>query len=154
MKNFSLNIISALFITSTAFAMQTPDEKPIREEIKKTVDSIYEQDGCGICHRRGAEVFWYSSYSKCAHRNCYNYIAPATKRFCDAVDTLAKSRPEEPELKSLLNVAGNDAVQQEINRNGMISIKEYADKNGLHKLQQLYEGKAILAVMRYLNQAE
>lgn len=45
-----------------------------KDTLAAGVSNIYALEGCGICEKDGAEVFWFSPHSRCAHAKCIKMI--------------------------------------------------------------------------------
>jgi len=61
-------------------------------EIDRIFMGTCEDEGCGICERPGAEMFWLSPHSRCAHRACFVVTRPALQQAYDLIDAI----PEDP----------------------------------------------------------
>lgn len=45
-------------------------------EIVNFTKDLYQLEGCGICHQEGADLFFFTNFSRCAHQTCYNLFEP------------------------------------------------------------------------------
>jgi hypothetical protein len=54
------------------------------QELQETMLEQYKIEGCGICHKKGGDVFWWSEYSRNAHQACFDLIKDATRPLYDA----------------------------------------------------------------------
>lgn len=66
-----------------------------RDELIDAILAQYKAEGCGICKKPGADVFWFSPYSRCAHQSCYDIIDPAEN---EAMNILEKKLKKQGKL--------------------------------------------------------
>lgn len=83
----------------------------------------------GVCKQRGADVFWSSPYSRCAHQSCFDLISPALTHVYSRLEKMAKSK------YSTAHIAIVRLVQAKV---GDVTIKSYCEKNGSDALKKLF----------------
>ncbi|HLB93697.1 MAG TPA: hypothetical protein VJJ81_00445, partial [Candidatus Babeliales bacterium] len=57
-----------------------------RECLKHFIRKLYDTEGCGICKLPGADVFWFSRHSRCAHESCVNMFKPLVSDYYTALE--------------------------------------------------------------------
>jgi len=55
-----------------------------RKAVSDGIMNMYNAEGCGICKKPGADVFFFTTHSRCAHKKCYDKIATALQPIIDA----------------------------------------------------------------------
>lgn len=71
-----------------------------REALHSFVLNMYQSEGCGVCEKEGAEVFWFSPYSRCAHAKCFKQIEAAESTLYQTIDSLFKNEKHYGEQNS------------------------------------------------------
>ncbi len=163
----SLNLkslsISLFFLSSVAFAMEKQDRDsaatrevavgviPVTEnnkaDLMNMVKGLYEAEGCGICKKPGADGFWFSPYSRCAHTVCFNLVKKAEH---DLEELIIKMFAGDDNWdKNCAHIAAIKAVEKAMQEVGVLSIKDYLEKYGEEKLTHLFNTEGKEAVITY-----
>jgi len=103
-----------------------------REPLREFVHSIYHAEGCGICGKEGAEVFWFNPHSRCAHRECYDFLSPALEGAYAVLDEVFGDD------NSRKNDAHHKLVRLVLSQIGQQTILECANKSGIDYLKKLF----------------
>ena len=113
------------------------------------VRNMYDAEGCGICRKTGADVFWFTPYSRGAHNACYALI----KEIESDIDVLITNKfKDESDFGKLhgAHVAVVAAVQHACGNN---SLKEFLINNGTDALKSLFNTVGKEAFMHYCQQS-
>ena len=165
----SLSLLLLLSVSSGAFAMESStsgsdDENSVesgvtvalinvtddnREALVNFVKSTYDSEGCGICKQSGAEIFWFSPHSRCAHKACFELIKTAEGNLCADIDTIFKSEKDHSD-QNFAHCAAIEAVEEAINKSGESSIKTYFEKHGEANLKKLFDTAGFEGVLQYV----
>lgn len=57
-----------------------------RECLKHFIRELHDTEGCGICKLPGADVFWFSRHSRCAHESCLKMFKPLVSDYYTALE--------------------------------------------------------------------
>lgn len=111
-----------------------------RNDLKAAIRGIYEAEGCGICEKTGAEVFWFSPFSRGAHSVCYGTIKNIE------ADLIAKINAifEDTGNRNMAHVRAIGAVKKEL---GGVSIKTFLEVNGAEKLKSIFDSSGLKAAL-------
>jgi hypothetical protein len=153
-KKFSL--LFALLLSYAVSAMENQESKPSSMKLIKITENnknglvemmmgMYNQEGCGICRQPGAEVFWFSPYSRCAHKNCFDLVANAEKDLMSHIQKNVKKKDGYGEQNNA-HIKAVAAVQQKIKQEGESSIKGYLEKYGETSLKTIFDTDGLNAI--------
>ena len=154
-----------LFLCGSGFSMNNESDKPSaseskinvgiikvtddnRQQLIKMAMSVYESEGCGICKKPGADVFWFNPHSRCAHKVCFDLIKNAEKDLYTNLSFFFKEKDDHGK-GNMAHVAAVEGVEKEIRKEGIATIKEYIDKHGETRLKALFDGVGLQAVIQY-----
>jgi len=114
------------------------------------VKRMYENEGCGICEKKGAEVFWFSPYSRGAHAKCFKIIENIENKLIQTIDEVFKDKATESERAKNLscNMAHVRAIKAVRAACGSETILSYLEKNGTEKLTKLFDTVGIEAAKK------
>ena len=133
MKNQSLLFVTLFSIVTAIRAMEVTvidmKDNNQRENVIEMIKTMYDVEGCGVCKQQGADVFWFSPHSRCAHQGCFDLIKPALIDVYSRLEKMPNSERNTTHIKVVR------FVQAKI---GDITIKSYCEKNGLNALRQLF----------------
>src|SRR3990167_124559 len=122
---------------------KTDEQKEMRSTVKaetimEFVHNIYVVEGCGICKKRGADVFWWSPYSRCAHRDCFRMLEGLGRSFYAAADRKFGRRNYQGQNLAHIEVARE--IERHISDRAE-SIKEFIGKYGIEEIEKIYESE-------------
>lgn len=110
----------------------------VTNENRKTHHSsllnVLNSEGCGICEKKGAEVFWFSPYSRCAHAKCVKQIEAAESTLIKKIDSLFKK--DNYGEQNISHIRAIKAVRKAC---GSETILSYMEKNGVEALKNLFD---------------
>ena len=115
-----------------------------KEALVSMITNMYNSEGCGVCEKEGAEVFWFSPYSRCAHARCFKIIEPATSTLYLTIDDLFNGAKHGEH-----NDAHIKAIKAVRSACGSDTIMSYLEKNGLDALKNLFNTVGVKAVKQY-----
>jgi hypothetical protein len=99
----------------------------------------YEAEGCGICEKFGAEVFWPSSRSHYAHADCYREIRKIEADLVAKIDELFANSID----KIQAHICATEAVRKALNG---FSLQAYLNKYGAKKLKLTFDSFGVIAI--------
>ncbi len=123
--------------------MKIPEHES--EALSSGMPGLYNYAGCGICEKNGAQVYWFSPFSRCAHAKCVKMIEPAETLLSQTINRLFK----ESETYEIQNEAHYRAIEAIKAHCGSDSLMEYLEKNGLAALTHLFDNDGVRAVEKY-----
>ena len=88
--------------------------------------------------KKGAEVFWFSHYSRCAHAKCFKMIQKAQAHLKVVIDMLFEKKE-----RTTAHISAIKAVRLAC---GSETILSYLEKNGIEALTHLFDTVGIIAV--------
>lgn len=53
--------------------------------LQNHVRNVYYGEGCGICEREGADVFWFNPKSRRAHKACFELVKELEDDVCEQI---------------------------------------------------------------------
>lgn len=111
-----------------------------RNELVAMIRGMYEAEGCGVCENPGAEIFWFSPVSRCAHSVCYETIKNIESDLIAKIDTIFEDNRD----RNMAHVRAIRAVQKEL---GGVSIKTFLETNGPDKLKSIFDSSGLKAAL-------
>ncbi len=111
-----------------------------RDSLVAAIRGMFEAEGCGICEKSGAEVFWRSSVSRCAHSVCYGTIKNIEANLVAKINTIFEDNDD----RNMAHVRAVRAVRKEL---GGVSIKTYLETNGAEKLKSIFDSTGLKAAL-------
>lgn len=107
-----------------------------RDTFAKLILAQYSSEGCGICKKTGADVFWFSRYSRCAHQTCFNLIKDIEN------NTDFKNNEDFKKLNKVMDNGDLNTIHIEIielvqKSCGNLTILEYLVQNGTEQLTKI-----------------
>jgi len=111
-----------------------------KKELKAMVRGMYEAEGCGVCEKPGAEVFWFSPVSRCAHSVCYGTIKNIEAYLITRINTIFEGTG----ARNMAHVRAIGAVRKEL---GGVSIKTFLETNGAEKLKSIFDSSGLKAAL-------
>jgi hypothetical protein len=128
----------------TGDTTQRLDEK---KKACSVTNSIFQEEGCGICEKKGAEVFWFSPYSRSAHAKCFEKIQAAERPAVSLVEHMFQyvKEKEEPALRDglVFNTAHIELIKRVRGACGAETISSYLEKHGDKELANLFRQAAL-----------
>lgn len=109
-------------------------------EVPSKVREMYEAEGCGVCEQSGAEVFWFSPNSRCAHAVCYVTIEKIEADLIAKINALFV----DSFTRNLAHIRAIKAVKKEL---GGVTIKKYLETNGPLKLKAIFDSAGLAAAL-------
>lgn len=106
----------------------------------------YGSQSCGICQTKGAEVFWVSPNSRCAHAKCVKLIEKAEERLVSTLDALFTGP-----LRNMKTEARCMAIYSINNSLGNETILSFLEKKGIEKLTLVFDEVGIPVVTLYFH---
>ncbi len=113
------------------------------------IQDMYNSEGCGICEKEGAEVFWFSPYSRCAHAKCLTMIQVAESALMQKIDDVFK-KSTNPGKRNDAHIHAIQAVRAAC---GQDTILAYLEKKGSTALTNLLITVGIEAVNQYASKS-
>lgn len=113
-----------------------------RDSLRSRVMGMYEAEGCGVCEKSGADVFWFNPVSRCAHSVCYGEIKTIEADLIATIDSVFKDTG----ARIMAHVAAIRAVRKEL---GGVSIKTFLETNGAERLKSIFDSVGVAAVRTY-----
>jgi len=92
-----------------------------------------EPEDCGICEQKGATIFWFSPYSRGAHRECFRAIQKAEESLAFTVDQLFKDTVNGERINAHI-----EAIRAVRKACGSETILSFFEKNGEEALSGLF----------------
>jgi homoserine trans-succinylase len=111
-----------------------------RQEMINTVLEMHKAQGCGVCEKSGAEVFWFSHISHFAHTVCYQTIKDVEADLNAKINSLYKDNQD----RNNAHVKAIRAVKKEL---GTVSIKTYLETNGAKNLKLIFDSVGLNAAI-------
>ena len=112
-----------------------------RDALRDMISRIYEAEGCGVCEKSGADVFWFNPVSRCAHSVCFEEIKAIEADLIATIDSVFQKSD-----RNMAHVAAIRAVRKEL---GGVSIKTFLDTNGAAKLKSIFDSVGVAAATTY-----
>lgn len=146
-------LLFLMFLPGSVIAMElaeyNADPKNPVNLIARFQQDMYKERWCAICGQRGAEVYWFGSYSESAHKACFDLVLGAEK------ESLAKLEEvfNDGENYKRINAAHKKMVQiveEQIGVEGERSIKDYCEKYGPARLKLLFDATVALAIYKQM----
>ena len=111
--------------------------------------AAYDEEGCGVCEKTGSEVIWFSDYSRCAHKRCYDWIKAADSALMAEVAKLFKGKvADQGSFNQFLNHSHRVAIEAVREKCGAETVLGYLEKNGIAALAKLFIEVGLPAVSR------
>lgn len=126
-----------------------PVTKENKNDLVSMMQDMYNSEGCGICEKEGAEVFWFSPYSRCAHAKCFKMIDVAESALIQNIDDTFK-KSTNPGKRNNAHIHAIQAVRAAC---GQDTILAYLEKNGSTALTNLFNTVGIEAVNQYASKS-
>lgn len=117
-----------------------------KDTLVSAMTYLYKSEGCGICEKKGAEVFWFSPFSRCAHAKCVKTIKKTESRLTKSIDLLFKNEKDYRHHNNA-HIMAVKAVRQAC---GSDTILTYLEKNDEYALAHLFNTVGTEAVVRYV----
>lgn len=95
---------------------------------------------CGICEKKGVEVFWFNPLSMGAHSKCVQVIQPSEKKLIKTIHDLFK---DDLVLKLIAHVEAIKVVKRLC---APETLSKYIQKNGPEDLTRLFDVFGVAAV--------
>lgn len=104
---------------------------------------IRNNQPCGICEEKGSgpSVFWFSYRNEGAHKSCVKLIKKAEKPLLKRIEAVFKNQ-DVTSAHIQMAMAVKEAC-------GELSIKSYLEKNGIHKLKEIFDNQGAEAVNKF-----
>lgn len=109
-----------------------------RNELVAKILERYRAEGCGICEKEGAEVWWFSHFSRCAHSVCFGTIKNIEADLMNKIGLVFKNNSD----RHMAHIRAVQAVKKEI---GNVSLKTYVETQGANKLKSLFDSVGRMA---------
>lgn len=103
-----------------------------KQKMANDIRRMYSEEGCGICEKKGADVFWFSQFSRGAHTKCYQDIQSISEKLLKAIDGTYKDNHQ----KVMAHIRAIGGIRRAC---GSDSISAYLEKNGHDALQRLFD---------------
>ena len=101
--------------------------------------STYDDEGCGVCEKTGSEVIWFSDYSRCAHKRCFELIKMADSSLMKEALKLFKGKvSDRGAFAQFQNHSHRLAIKAVREKIGPETIVGYFEKNGIEALTKLF----------------
>lgn len=113
-----------------------------RKELMGMVGGMYEAERCGVCEKTGAEVFWFSPVSRCAHSVCYGTIKNIEADLIAKINTIFKDTGH----RNVAHARAIRAVREEL---GGVSIKTFLETNGAEQLKSIFDSSGLKAILTF-----
>jgi hypothetical protein len=111
-----------------------------RERLVAEIQRKYEVEGCGICEKPGAQVFWFSPTSLCAHSVCYGKIEHIEADLISKIHDFFETARD----RNLAHVRAIRAVRKEL---GGVSMKTFLETHGAEKLKAIFDSSGAAAAL-------
>ena len=108
--------------------------------IKADQKRMYETEGCGICEKQGAEVFWFSRFSRCAHTVCFKDIENIEADLIAKIETIFDDTSD----RNMAHIRAVEAVKKVL---GPVSIKTFLETEGATKLKLKFNSVGQIAAL-------
>ncbi len=128
-------------ITAKVITVTNENKAALATEIM----NLYHEEGCGICEKKGAEVFWFSIYSRCAHAKCVVKIRPAETQLLATIDKLFECEVN----RGPHNFAHMVAIKAIKRALGPGSLETHLEKQGEKVVTEVFNTVGIEAAKRY-----
>jgi hypothetical protein len=112
----------------------------VREELIAKIRAKYDAEGCGICEKKGADILWFSPFSRGAHSVCFGTIKNVEADLMNKIDIVFKENID----RNMAHIRAVRAVQQEL---GNISLKKYLETQGVDQLKSLFDSVGLVAAL-------
>jgi hypothetical protein len=110
-----------------------------REALMLDTLQRYDEEGCGICEKRGLDesaVLWFSDFSRCAHAECYRQLEPIEADLTAKTDMLfARARDAND-----AQIRANRVIKQQL---GGASLKTFLETHGAEELKAIYNSPEV-----------
>lgn len=114
-----------------------------KEALVSDIKKQYDSEGCGVCEKTGAEVFWFSRYSRGAHAKCFKLVEKSEQKLTNTIDEMFKGTKHGER-----NVAHIRAVQAVRLACASKTIMSFLEKNGVEALTRLFDTVGIEAAKK------
>ncbi len=102
-------------------------------------------EGCGICERKGNEVFWFSPYSSCAHAKCVQSLHSAENTLISTINELFK-REDHFAYHNMAHFMAIRAVKQKL---GPGSLEQHLQRLGEKEIAFYFEWFGVEAAKKF-----
>lgn len=127
--------------------MSKVDPSNKNPDVFANVRELFQQEGCGICEKVGADKFWFNPYSSGAHEKCYEKIKKAESYLISVIHAMC------PDFESYI-------CSREAHIKAIIAIKAVCDgktikasleKDGIDRITDLFNTVGIPAAKQYID---
>jgi hypothetical protein len=117
-----------------------------RSAARAAIRSMYDAEGCGVCEKPGAEVFWFSPFSRGAHASCVKLINGSERELVQRLEW-AFYKPNDHLGFNTAHVLAVGAVRKETGSDSLLSFLEKHGSQALKKLFTTVGAKAALVAV-------
>ena len=110
-----------------------------KADLMARMGAAYDEEGCGVCEKTGSEVIWFSDYSRCAHKRCFEWIKTADSALMAEVAKLFKGKVgDRGSFNQFLNHSHRLAMEAVREKCNPETVMTYSEKNGIEALTKLF----------------